>query len=150
MCGIAGVVDFSGRAVDERLVARMCDAIRHRGPDDHGVVRLPLGTQVGTGRASAALGSQRLSIIDVQGGHQPISNEDGTVWTVLNGEIYNFAELREELEHKGHRFTTRSDTEVVVHLYEERGEDFVSALDGMFALALWDDERQRQIGRAHV
>jgi asparagine synthase (glutamine-hydrolysing) len=119
----------------------MCEAICHRGPDDRGIVQFP-AAGAGYPRAAAALGSQRLSIIDLQGGHQPISNEDGTVWTVLNGEIYNFRELRDELEQKGHRFATRSDTEVIVHLYEEQGEDFVRALDGMFALALWDDQRQ--------
>jgi asparagine synthase (glutamine-hydrolysing) len=131
MCGIAGAADFAGRPIDERLVVRMCEAIRHRGPDDQGIMHFP----------TAALGSRRLSIIDVKGGHQPIANEDRTVWTVLNGELYNYRELRAELEQKGHRFSTVSDTEVIVHLYEERGEDFVAALEGMFALALWDETR---------
>jgi asparagine synthase (glutamine-hydrolysing) len=142
MCGIAGIIDFAGRPVDEGLLGRMCDAIRHRGPDDRGIVRFPPSPDPCESRAAAALASQRLSIIDLQAGHQPIANEDGSVWTVLNGEIYNFRELRDELEQKGHRFATRSDTEVIVHLYEEQGEDFVRALDGMFALALWDDQRQ--------
>ena len=142
MCGIAGVVDFTGRPLDEGLLLRMCEAIKHRGPDDRGMVRFPLSSGPLQTRPTAALVNQRLSIIDVQGGHQPISNEDRTVWTVLNGEIYNFQELREELEQKGHRFATCSDTEVIVHLYEDRGSDFVKALDGMFALALWDDQRQ--------
>jgi asparagine synthase (glutamine-hydrolysing) len=142
MCGIAGIARFDGRPIEERRVGRMCAAIRHRGPDDHGVMRLPRSAGADR-RPSAVLGSQRLSIIDLAGGHQPIANEDGSVWTVLNGEIYNFLELRRELESRGHRFATCSDTEVLVHLYEERGADFVSALDGMFALALWDDRLGR-------
>lgn len=142
MCGIAGVVDFAGRPVEARLLLAMSQALEHRGPDDRGLVTFPSGDGRSGGRATAGLASARLSIIDVQGGHQPVSNEDGTVWAVLNGEIYNFQELRDELERKGHRFATRSDTEVIVHLYEERGENFVEALDGMFALALWHDERQ--------
>jgi asparagine synthase (glutamine-hydrolysing) len=145
MCGIAGAADFRNRRIDEALVRAMCQALRHRGPDDEGVVFFPLAGRPGSRRAAAALGSRRLSIIDLTGGHQPLSNEDGTVWTVCNGEIYNFRELRAELEGKGHRFTTASDCEVIVHLYEERGEDFVSALDGMFALALWDDRTQRLV-----
>jgi asparagine synthase (glutamine-hydrolysing) len=140
MCGIAVLVDFVGDTANEAQLAHMCEAIRHRGPDDRGIVRLPR-TPIGRSGPTAALGSQRLSIIDVAGGHQPIANEDQTIWTVLNGEIYNFAELRQQLERAGHRFATHSDTEVIVHLYEERGEDFVSALDGMFALALWDERR---------
>jgi asparagine synthase (glutamine-hydrolysing) len=144
MCGIAAVVDFGGAVPDEARLLHMCDAIRHRGPDDGGVVRFPRSAGVPRG-AGAALGSRRLSIIDVAGGHQPIANEDETVWTVLNGEIYNFPELRKRLEAKGHRFATRSDTEVIVHLYEEHGEDFVAALDGMFALALWDEPRQKLV-----
>ncbi len=126
MCGIAGVVDFTGRPIDESLLSRMGGAIRHRGPDDQGFVRFPASPDPLKTQAAAGLVSQRLSIIDLQGGHQPISNKDQTVWTVLNGEIYNFRELREKLEMKGHRFTSRSDTEVIVHLYEERGEDFIA------------------------
>jgi len=121
----------------------MCERLAHRGPDERGIVNFPRDGQEAGGRATAALGIQRLSIIDVQGGHQPIANEDGTIWTVLNGEIYNFQELRKELEQRGHRVATRSDTEVIVHLYEEEGETFVNRLDGMFALALWDERRQR-------
>lgn len=111
----------------------MCGAIVHRGPDDEGVYV----------DSQAAVGMRRLSIIDVEGGHQPIFNEAGTVCVVLNGEIYNFRELREELEGKGHRFRTRSDTEVIVHLYEEAGEGCVQRLNGMFAFAVWDAERRR-------
>lgn len=111
----------------------MCATIAHRGPDDEGV------------RASAnvGLGMRRLSIIDLAGGHQPIHNEDKTVWIVFNGEIYNFPELREDLVKRGHRFYTHSDTEVIVHLYEELGSDCISKLRGMFAIALYDERQQR-------
>lgn len=116
----------------------MCDAIVHRGPDDEGFYV----------RAGVALGMRRLSIIDVAGGHQPIHNEDETVWTVFNGEIYNYPELRQELESKGHRFYTNSDTECLVHLYEEYGSAFVSHLRGMFAYAIYDENsRKLLIGR---
>ncbi len=144
MCGIVGTVDFGGQPLDERLLRAQCALLAHRGPDDEGLTILPEGP-AGPGRATAALGSRRLSIIDLRGGHQPISNEDGTVWVVCNGEIYNFRELRQNLVSQGHRFTTGSDTEVIVHLYEERGEAFVEALDGMFAIALWDDQHQRLV-----
>jgi asparagine synthase (glutamine-hydrolysing) len=141
MCGIAGVVDFDGRPIDEELVERMCATICHRGPDHQGVRAIPRQPAGAEGRA--VLGNRRLSIIDVAGGHQPIGNEDGSIWVVQNGEIYNFAELRERLVGAGHRFETRSDTEVIVHLYEELGDEFVAELDGMFALAIWDDRRKR-------
>ena len=109
----------------------MCDTIVHRGPDERGVyARGPVG-----------LGMQRLAIIDLAGGKQPIHNEDQTVKVVFNGEIYNFPELRRELEDRGHQFYTRSDTEVIVHLYEEMGSDCVKKLRGMFALALYDERR---------
>jgi len=111
----------------------MADAIRHRGPDDEGRW---LDGEIG-------LGHRRLSIIDVEGGRQPLSNEDGSVWIVFNGEIYNFVELREELERKGHRFHSRTDTEVIVHLYEEEGERAVERLRGMFAFAIWDVKERR-------
>ena len=140
MCGIAGAVDFTGRPVPERLVTAMCRAIIHRGPDDEGV--MALAPESGRRRASVGLGSRRLSIIDVAGGHQPIANEDRSVWVVLNGEIYNFPALRARLEARGHRFSTRSDTETIVHLWEDLGEAFVAELDGMFALALWDDQSE--------
>jgi asparagine synthase (glutamine-hydrolysing) len=138
MCGIAGIVDFEGAPVPERLVTAMCRTICHRGPDEEGVRRVS-STPPGSRGAQAVLGSRRLAIIDIVGGQQPIANEDRTIWTVLNGEIYNFLALRTELEQRGHRFATHSDTEVIVHLYEEFGERFVARLDGMFALALWDD-----------
>src|SRR5207302_704298 len=128
MCGIAGFF-VNGGSVDGRpTLRRMTDSLRHRGPDDEGFYV----------DESVALGVRRLSIIDLETGRQPIANEDGTVWVVQNGEIYNFRELRDELERRGHRFRTASDTEVVVHAYEEYGGEFVSRLDGMFALAVWD------------
>ena len=142
MCGIAGIVDFDGRPVPESLVRAMCTAICHRGPDEEGFVSLPLAPG---GGPQAVLGNRRLSIIDVAGGQQPIPNEDRTIWTVYNGELYNFQALRDSLEAAGHRFSTHSDTEVIVHLYEEHGDAFVNELEGMFALALWDDRRKRLI-----
>jgi asparagine synthase (glutamine-hydrolysing) len=131
MCGIAGIVS-TGR-VDGRLVRRMCEVIVHRGPDGEGF----------HDAEHVALGMRRLAIIDVAGGDQPVYNEDGTVAAVFNGEIYNFAELREELRGQGHRFTTASDTECLVHLYEEYGIDLVHRLRGMFAFAIWDEKKQR-------
>src|SRR5262249_20784466 len=104
----------------------------HRGPDDEGYYA----------KGPVALGQRRLSIIDLETGHQPVSNEDATVWAMLNGEIYNHVELREGLIRRGHRFTTRSDTEVLVHAWEDFGEDCIGYLNGMFALALWDERRQ--------
>jgi asparagine synthase (glutamine-hydrolysing) len=119
----------------------MCDVIRHRGPDDEGIF-------VGDG---AALGMRRLSIIDLAGGHQPIANEDGTIQVVFNGEIYNFIELRDELESKGHTFRTRSDTEVIVHAYEEWGLSCVERFNGIFAFALWDSLQKRMVlARDHL
>jgi len=132
MCGIAGKVDFEGR-VDPTVVARMCAAMEHRGPDSRGIW---LGDGV-------ALGMQRLAIIDVAGGDQPMFNEDRTVAVVMNGEIYNFRELRAQLIGRGHTFATRSDTEVLVHLYEEKGERLVESLRGMFAFAIWDARQER-------
>lgn len=130
MCGICGKFMFDSEAhVPQGLLKRMADAIRHRGPDDEGFY---LGGQIG-------LGFRRLSIIDLESGHQPISNEDGSVWIVFNGEIYNYQTLREQLLAKGHTFRTKTDTEVIVHLYEEYGTDCVQKLRGMFALALWDE-----------
>jgi len=129
MCGICG---FTGPA-DEAALKRMTAAIFHRGPDEDGYY---LDGQVN-------LGMRRLSIIDLQTGRQPIHNEDQTLWLVFNGEIYNYIELREELERKGHRFyTSHSDSEVLVHLYEEYGDDFVHKLNGMFAIALWDRSKE--------
>jgi len=130
MCGIAGFVDCGTMDCRDRSATldRMCQAILHRGPDDQGTVL----------RGPAALGMRRLSIIDVAGGRQPIFNEDGRIAVVFNGEIYNYLELRHELESRGHRFQTQSDTEVIVHGYEEYGLNCVSRLRGMFGLAIWD------------
>jgi asparagine synthase (glutamine-hydrolysing) len=130
MCGIAGIVSTEpGAKQDVQTVRSMCDAITHRGPDDEGFYV----------KDGAGLGMRRLSIIDITGGHQPIHNEEQNIWVVFNGEIYNFPELRHGLEARGHRFYTRSDTEVIVHLYEELGADCVRQLRGMFAIALWDE-----------
>src|ERR1700674_1176228 len=135
MCGIAGVFEFGGDAqVDSAVLLRMCDVMAHRWPDDDGVFT----------QGKIGLGMRRLSIIDLATGHQPLSNEDGTVWIVFNGEIYNYQELRTFLQDKGHVFKTPTDTEVIVHLYEEFGEDCVEKLRGMFAFAIWD-ERQKTL-----
>jgi asparagine synthase (glutamine-hydrolysing) len=134
MCGIAGFAGYeraTGR--DERALRAMCDAIRHRGPDDDGMY---VGGRV-------ALGMRRLSIIDVAGGHQPMANEDGSIRIVFNGEIYNYRALREKLLAAGHVFATRSDTESIVHLYEDGGDALVHQLRGMFGFALWDERRGR-------
>jgi asparagine synthase (glutamine-hydrolysing) len=133
MCGIAGFLLREGVA-DPSAVRLMCDQIRHRGPDDDGYYV----------NGACALGMRRLSIIDLHTGHQPISNEDGSVWVVFNGEIYNYRELRERLLQRGHIFRTHSDTETLVHLYEDEGLDGISRLRGMFAYAIWD-ERRRQL-----
>jgi asparagine synthase (glutamine-hydrolysing) len=137
MCGIAGFVDSPSTSAaplgaDSRraLIHRMCDVIRHRGPDDEGVW-LADGEGV-------ALGMRRLSIIDLSTGHQPIHNEDRTVWIVFNGEIYNFRELRRALESHGHRFYTNTDTETIVHAYEQWGAGAIQRLRGMFGIAIWD------------
>jgi asparagine synthase (glutamine-hydrolysing) len=132
MCGICGIVHVDGApAVDGRVVAAMARAMTHRGPDQEG---LHVEPRVG-------LGSRRLSIIDVAGGRQPIANEDESMFIVFNGEIYNYRELRLFLEHKGHRFRTHSDTEVILHLFEEYGDDVVEYLNGIFAFAIWDRRR---------
>lgn len=133
MCGIAGIVASGDERIDPGIIRRMCQSIVHRGPDDEGVF-----VSRGIG-----LGMRRLSIIDLDGGHQPVSNEDGSIWIVFNGEIYNFPALREDLLQRGHHFSTHTDTEVIVHLYEEMGTDCVSKLRGMFAFALYDERRQK-------
>ncbi len=188
MCGIAGAAwNDEGKAVERATLQRMIDLLRHRGPDDEGMVSgqwpvasgqwtdgwpdrkgdsphlperskgclthkesvptppsLPLATShCPLATARCALGHRRLSIIDLACGHQPLANEDGSVWTVFNGEIYNFGELRRRLEQSGHRFSTNSDTEVLVHLYEDEGPEMLARLRGMFALAVWDARRGR-------
>jgi asparagine synthase (glutamine-hydrolysing) len=133
MCGIVGKINFDRSPVQRELVAQMCQAIVHRGPDDSGLF---FDHYVG-------LGTRRLSIIDLNDGHMPMCNEDESVWITFNGEIYNFIEKRDELLQAGHGLMTRSDTEVILHLYEEYGIDCLQHLNGMFAFAIWDRARQR-------
>ena len=136
MCGIAGQFNYKRQEpVDPYVIRRMTATIAHRGPDDEGYfIAGPIG-----------LGFRRLSIIDLAGGHQPMSDEDETVWVIFNGEIYNFKELRSELLSQGHRFRTNSDTEVIVHGYREWGTGVFQRLNGMFGLAIWDSQRQRLV-----
>ena len=134
MCGIAGIVAADQLRLDDReTVVAMRDVISHRGPDDAGIFV----------DAQAGLGHRRLSIVDISAGHQPLSNEDGSIWIVFNGEIYNHSEIRPELEAAGHRYKTRTDTETIVHAYEAWGDACVDRLRGMFAFALWDARRRR-------
>src|SRR5215471_7586474 len=134
MCGIAGIYEFrNGVCADCAILRKMCDVIAHRGPDDEGIYH---DGQVG-------IGMRRLSIVDLATGHQPISNEDGSIWIVFNGEIYNHRDLRERLITRGHSYRTHSDTETIVHLYEEYGKDCVTHLRGMFAFAIWDKREHK-------
>lgn len=133
MCGICGITYFDReKPVSERLIQRMCDVIKHRGPDDE-------GWHVAKG---AAVGMRRLSIIDLSTGHQPICNEDGSIWIVFNGEIYNHLEVRKELQARGHKFKTKTDTEAILHAYEEYGENCPKKLNGMFGFAVLDQKKQ--------
>ena len=141
MCGIHGLYRFDGIPVEASLLSAMGNVTRHRGPDDEGWHL--------DGRCGIAM--RRLSIIDLAGGHQPIANADNTLWVVCNGEIYNFQALRADLQARGYRFKTGSDTEVLLHLYDEFGDDFIDRLDGMFDFAIWDARRKRLlIGRDHL
>src|SRR5262249_24437996 len=134
MCGICGELRFDGRPPREVDVVGMRDRILHRGPDSDGVYLSPGG--------QAALGFGRLRIIALSANaSRPMTNEDGSIWLVFNGEVYNFRELRKGLEARGHRFRSQSDSENILHLYEEKGEHAVDDLDGMFALAIWDERR---------
>jgi asparagine synthase (glutamine-hydrolysing) len=133
MCGIAGQIRTDGACVDPDLLMSMCDALAHRGPDSRGIHC----------DGAVGLGIQRLRVIDLDTGDQPIFNEDRSIAVVLNGEIYNYRQLRNDLRSRGHRLATEGDTEVIAHLYEERGPECVRALHGMFAFALWDDNRKR-------
>src|SRR5437868_2688656 len=136
MCGICGQFNFvRNEPVEPEIVRRMADSIAHRGPDDEGYFF--------SGRLG--LGFRRLSIIDLAGGHQPMSDAEETVWVILNGEIYNFKELRADLEQRGHRFRTRSDTEVIIHGYKEWGTEVLNHLNGMFGLAIWDVKNHRLV-----
>lgn len=134
MCGICGIVKTkNGEPITPSLLSEMCATITHRGPDDEGLYA----------QNNVGLGARRLSIIDIEGGHQPLSNEDGSVWVAHNGEIYNFPDLREELMARGHTFTSRTDTETIVHSYEEWGDECIKKFTGMFAFALWDARKKR-------
>jgi asparagine synthase (glutamine-hydrolysing) len=135
VCGICGIVSLRGEPVDRAVLERMNETLEHRGPDSGGVVISP----------GAGLGARRLSIIDLAGGDQPIANEDETVWVVQNGEIYNFPELRDEVQAAGHRLRTRCDTEIHLHLYEMHGPQYVERLRGMFAVAIWDTRERRLV-----
>ncbi|MCK4325607.1 asparagine synthase (glutamine-hydrolyzing) [bacterium] len=137
MCGIYGILSLNERPVDKELLQRMGDVLKHRGSDDEGVY-------ISKSKISnIGLGHRRLAIIDLETGHQPMHNEDGSVWIVFNGEIYNFRDLREALEKQGHKFYTKSDTEVIIHLYEEHGTECLKFLRGMFAFAIWDEKKER-------
>ena len=133
MCGICGVIDLDNNGFAAREMEQMSTALCHRGPDDHGIFF----------SAPATLGFRRLSIIDLSGGKQPMTNEDSTMWIVFNGEIYNHRQLRKDLERRGHRYSSTSDTETILHLYEEFGPECVLQLQGMFAFAIWDAPRKR-------
>src|SRR5215472_4825510 len=128
MCGIGGFVTTSPSVGRDAILRHMCDRIRHRGPDDHGYYC----------DAHAFLGHRRLSIIDLSGGHQPMPNESGSMWITYNGEIFNHASIRPELERAGHVYATRCDTETILHAYEEHGPNSVKLFRGMFAFAIWD------------
>jgi len=154
MCGICGVLDFNITETGEGVVQRMCEALAHRGPDDEGMVfiqgdkffevKRSFPTYRDKSGFEVGLGHRRLSIIDLsEAAHQPMCNENGTIWIVYNGEIYNFQDLRKELEHKGHLFKSKSDTEVILHAYEEWGVECLNAFRGMFAFAIWDSKRKR-------
>ena len=136
MCGICGKLNFDpAEPVSPDLIKVMADTIAHRGPDDEGYyLSGPIG-----------LGFRRLSIIDLNRGHQPLANEDNSVWIVFNGEIYNYQDLRTSLQTKGHIFSTETDTEVIVHLYEELGENCLQELRGMFAFAIWDNRKKTSV-----
>lgn len=135
MCGLTGIWEYSGAKIQQETLLRMNNTLIHRGPDDFGIY-----TEPGIG-----LGHRRLSIIDLSGGKQPLCNEDGAIWVVFNGEIYNFKELGSVLKSKGHIFKTHSDTEVIVHAYEEWGESCIERLHGMFAIALWDSRQKKMV-----
>ncbi|MFH1487331.1 MAG: asparagine synthase (glutamine-hydrolyzing) [Pseudomonadota bacterium] len=136
MCGICGKIDYDGKEIDEGLLKKMCHSLSYRGPDDEGFFTAP----------SVGLGHRRLSIIDLSpAGHQPMSNEDGAIWLVFNGEIYNFQDFRSKLLSKGHALGSRTDCEPIIHFYEEEGVHFLNRLNGMFAFALWDGPKKKMI-----
>src|SRR5271170_683861 len=133
MCGIAGILERKGREVDPAMLHRMVASLSHRGPDGQGVHT----------DGDMGLGHARLSIIDLAGGKQPMSNPEGTIWISFNGEIFNYVELRSGLMNRGWRFATKSDTEVILRLYEEMGEDCVHELNGQWAFAIWDTRQKK-------
>ncbi|WP_054865157.1 class II glutamine amidotransferase domain-containing protein [Methanosarcina barkeri] len=133
MCGIAGILDLKNEQVSTNRIKKMCDVMHHRGPDDTGYYF----------NGNIGLGHKRLSIIDLSRGKQPVYNEDKSISIVFNGEIYNYLELITELKENGHIFYTSSDTEVIIHLYEEHGEKCVEYLNGMFSFAIWDSNRKK-------
>src|SRR5260221_10436406 len=136
MCGICGIYHYAtGEPAEAPPVRRMMASLVHRGPDDEGILV----------DGPVALGQRRLSIIDPAGGRQPLANEDDSVWTVANGEIYNFRELTHDLAQQGHRFRSRCDSEVIVHAYEEYGLECLNRLDGMYAFAVWDRRTRRML-----
>ena len=136
MCGICGFIGFE----DRKLLNEMCKVLEHRGPDDSGIFI----------DKDVCLGHRRLSVIDLKTGKQPIHNEDESIWIVYNGEIYNYKELRKELEKKGHKFYTNTDTEVIVHAYEEFSHDCVKKFNGMFAFAIWDSNKKELLSLIHI
>lgn len=143
MCGICGKIDFNSKPIDSDLIKRMCQKMVHRGPDDEGIFIGP-GSKAQSSKINIGLGHRRLSIIDLsEAGHQPMCNEDESVWIVYNGEIYNFLEIKERLEKKGHIFKSHTDTEVIIHAYEEWGYDCINHFRGMFAFGLWDNRKKR-------
>ncbi|MBM3212277.1 asparagine synthetase B, partial [Candidatus Poribacteria bacterium] len=134
MCGIAGIYYLNNKAVSQVIIKNMCDTMRYRGPDDEGYFF----------DNNLALGHRRLSIIDLSSaGHQPMSDDNKSIWIVYNGEVYNFVELRNELINKGYSFKTGTDTEVIIKAYQEWGDDCLNKLDGMFAFAIWDQKKKR-------
>ena len=143
MCGICGKLSYGSKPIDEALLKKMCKTLSYRGPDDEGFF-LNSNFNAQNSKVQVGLGHRRLSIIDLSdAGHQPMSNEDETIWLVYNGEIYNFKEIKVELENKGHRFRSNTDSEVIIHLYEEEGIDCLEKLKGMFAFGLWDEHLQK-------
>lgn len=146
MCGITGGLWFDeSKAISHSTLGAMVQSLEHRGPDDHGTHTETLQKDAAGVIPGVALGFRRLSIIDLEGGHQPISNEDGSVWMVFNGEIYNYLSLRKRLEGSGHTFRTNSDSETIVHLYEDLGTDCFEHLNGMFGIAIWDRNRRQLV-----
>ena len=137
MCGIAGYIDFFGKIIPDESFQEMISIVAHRGPDNQGIKYIKASPYV-------ALGSRRLSILDLSpAGNMPMSNKDGTIWIVHNGEIYNFAEIKSELVEKGYHFHTNTDTEVIIYAYEEWGENSLQKFNGMYAFAIWDDRKKK-------